>query len=194
MKIQKFVFNNNNPIFKIGTIPMFGIVFFLFACQNKIEDVNALLNPIDMPALHAHGMEIIRTDAGNIVFKAFAPEIIQHSNKKKYTEFPNGITVYTYNNYPEKESMLKANYAKFYEDRELWEARDSVVAENNKGETLNTDHLFWDQKRKILYSSNFTKITTEDGIFYGQNGFESDENFSKWKLINTKGTVNLKDE
>jgi hypothetical protein len=40
-------------------------------------------------------------------------------------------------------------------DKELWEAKDSVVVINQAGEILNTEQLFWDERNKIIYSEQF---------------------------------------
>jgi hypothetical protein len=53
--------------------------------------------------------------------------------------------------------------------------------------------LYWDEKKKTIYSNKFARIITKDGVLVGKNGFEADESLTKWKLINTEGTVNVKD-
>ena len=45
-----------------------------------------------------------------------------------------------------------------------------------------------------MYSNSFTRIETDDGISYGQDGFESNEKFTKWNMKGYSGTVNIKDE
>ena len=91
-------------------------------------------------------------------------------------------------------ATITANYALYRENKKLWEARNDVVAKNfEKNEQLYTEELFWDQNKGILYSHKFTKIINADGVFYGDGGFTSKEDFSYWKLIGIKGKVNIKD-
>ena len=42
---------------------------------------------------------------------------------------------------------MTAKYAKFTDNKDLWELQDSVVAVNEAGEKLETELLFWDQKK-----------------------------------------------
>jgi hypothetical protein len=70
------------------------------------------------------------------------------------------------------------------------EARKNVVVVNEKGERLNTEHLIWDEKKEKLLSDDFVKITTKDEIFYG-NGFEANQDFTKYRIYKLKGTISL---
>ena len=113
------------------------------------------------------------------------------------TRFPKGVKLigYIYGAYPDTAYSITANYAINNETIGLWEARGDVVAINIDGEQLNTELLFWDENKEIIYSHKFSRISTEDGVFYGENGFEAKEDFTKWKLINiNNSTVNVKDE
>jgi LPS export ABC transporter protein LptC len=71
------------------------------------------------------------------------------------------------------------------------EAKKNVVVINEKNEKLNTEHLIWNEKTKKIYSDEFVKITTPDEIIYG-TGFEADQDFSRYKIMNIKGTITVK--
>ncbi len=164
------------------------------SCETDIETINTITHKSNLPGLSAKNIEIIRTDSARIILKISAPELHRYETKKKpYVIFPKGIKVLYYNNYPYVESSLSANYAKHYEQTQLWEAKYDVVAINSEGEILNTEHLIWDEKKEIIYSDKFVRITTKDEIIYGE-GFEADEKFTKWKIKKVKGTINYKDE
>lgn len=105
------------------------------------------------------------------------------------------VVGYIYGSYPDTAYSMKADYAVNYESKQLWEAKYDVVSINRDGEQLNTELLFWDEKNEKIYSDKFSRITTKDGVFFGENGFEARQDFTKWKLINiNNSTVNVKDE
>lgn len=172
------------------------MVTLLFSCENKMSEVNALARFDSLPGVHTFEMELIQTDSGFISFRLITPEVKAYSNiERPYVEFPLGAIVYGYDTHQNIQSSISANYARHYEDDQLWIAENDVVAINNQeGNQLNTEYMVWDMKKKIIYSHKFSRITTKDGVFYGKNGFEADEVFSKWKLINTEGTFNVNDE
>ena len=62
---------------------------------------------------------------------------------------------------------------------------------SDKGEKLNTEHLFWDEKKEMIYSDVFVKITTKDEIIMGE-GLESNQDFSRYKFKKIKGTISVK--
>ncbi len=168
----------------------------LFSCKNDLKEIKALTEEHKVyPSQTAQELTIVRSDSAKIVAKIFAKEIKVFSKAEEpYINFPKGLLVESYKNYPEIESSMTANTAIYYNEKQLWHAIGDVVAVNIKGEQLNTEELFWDEAKEIIYSDKFSRISTEDGTFYGKNGFESDQNFTKWKLINTEGIVNVKDE
>jgi LPS export ABC transporter protein LptC len=175
-------------------IPIIGITL-IFSCSNDLKTVNALPDLKSKPIMSAKEVNIERNDSGQIILKAYAPEFLYYKNAKEpYSEFPKGLKVETYKNYPILESSMKADYAKNLEIRKLWEAKSNVVVSNYKGDTLNTELLYWDQNKRIIYSDKFCRVKTSDGVLFGKNGFEADENFTRWKLKNTKGTIYSKDE
>jgi LPS export ABC transporter protein LptC len=71
------------------------------------------------------------------------------------------------------------------------EARKNVLVVNEKGDQLNTEHLIWDERTQKLTSDEFVKITTKDEIIYG-NGFEANQDFSRYRIFNIKGIFSVK--
>ncbi len=180
----------------------FGIfIFFLLvgcifcvSCKNDIDTINLYKKKEKFADVSVKNAKIVFTDSAKTKIKIVTPLLKQYKlEKDPYTEFPEGIEVFFFNAHEEVKSKIRANYAIYYEDEELWEARDDVVTVNNKGEKLNTEQMFWDQKERKIYSNKFTKIKTEDDIFYGQNGFVANQDMSKWRLNKSKGTVQIED-
>lgn len=151
-----------------------------------------------MPTESAENITVLRSDSAEIILSVFAPEMNRYSlTDSIYTEFPKGIELigYVYRSYPDTAYSIRADYAINYETVKLWKAQGNIIAKNIDGDELNTELLYWDENKKIIYSDKFCRIKTEDGIFYGNNGFEAQEDFTKWKLFNiNNSTVNIKDE
>ena len=82
---------------------------------------------------------------------------------------------------------------KIHDNKNLWELQDSVVAINEAGEKLETELLFWDQKKELIYTDRFVKITTEDQIVQGY-GLESDPRLSRRRIKNLSATIYINEE
>jgi LPS export ABC transporter protein LptC len=167
----------------------------LFSCQkNEIEKIRAISDTGMVPDVSISDPEIVFTDSGRKEIEIIAPQLKQFKlEKDPYTEFPKGLNVFFYDVKGDIKSKISANYAIYYEDDKLWEARHNVVAVNEKGEVLNTEQMFWDQEKRIIFSDKFTKINSGDEIFTGKNGFTAEQDFSKWRLKGSSGTVQIEE-
>jgi LPS export ABC transporter protein LptC len=174
------------------------IIFLnVFACRNDIDEIHAISNQLDLPNQSGKNIEVWYTDSGKLQLKFIAPAMSQYVKKAggPYYEFPAGVEVLFYDKLGQAESKVTAGYAIYYEEKKLWEARDSVVAKNlSTNEQLETEQLYWDLDKKLVYSIVFTKITNTDGVYYGESGFEANQDMKKYKLKGSSGTVNVKDE
>ena len=61
---------------------------------------------------------------------------------------------------------------------------------NNKGEKLNTEKLVWDQKKQIIYTDKFVRITTKNEVLTGE-GMESKQDFSNWVIKKPRGELHI---
>jgi LPS export ABC transporter protein LptC len=171
-------------------------IFCLVACENDIEIINSLTNTNNLPELKGKKVETIYSDSGKVKMQLNADEILQFGKAERpYIEFPKGIHVIFFDDSLKLESEIIADYAKYFTDEKLWEARGNVIALNNvSGEKLNTEELFWDETQQRIYSNSFSRIENKDGVFYGQKGFETNQKFAPLRLKSSRGTVNVKDE
>lgn len=166
------------------------------SCENEIEKINSLSGNITLPDVSGKNFEIIHSDSGKVRVRILAPELYKYDlAEQPYIEFPRGMKAYFYDDSLKIESVIEAGYVKYFQTEKLWEAKNNVEARNlKKNEQLNTEHLFWNEQKKTIYSSTNTRIVTADGTFYGEKGFEANQDLSKWKLKSSKGTVNVKNE
>lgn len=177
-------------------IPVFTCILFFFSCENEIEKINSLSGISVLPEISGKNFETIHSDSGKVKVRILAPELRKYDNlEQPYIEFPRGMKAYFYDDSLKIESIIEAGYVKYYQEEYLWEAKNNVEARNLKnGEQLNTEHLFWNQEKKIIYSNTSSRIVTAEGTFYGEKGFEANQDLTKWKLKSSKGTVNVKNE
>jgi hypothetical protein len=173
-----------------------GICVFL-SCENDIEKIRGFQNQKELPTLVSIDNKVIYTDSAKLEFIITSPLIERHTDvPEPYTEFRKGISVKNFNKNEKIMATITANYAIYYASKYLWEARNDVEIKNlEKREQLNTEQIFWDEKKGIIYSDKWTRIMNEDGVFYGNGGFEANQNFTWWKLKKVKkSSVNFKDE
>ncbi len=172
-----------------------GVFFLVFSCENDIQKIQSL-SEIEMPEVAGENIEIIYTESSVLKLKLKADIIKQFvSVDRPYIEFPVGGYVEFYDDSLKTETILKANHAFYFTEEKFWEAKGNVIV-NNLAESrkLNTEELFWDEIKQIIYSNSYTKVETADEVSYGERGFEADERFNKWRLKGYTGTINYVEE
>ena len=182
-------------IISLKLIIFTAIVFSLIvlSCERKIEKIQKS-EIATLPAFTAKGAKAVFTDSGKMQLVLTFP-IMETYNKEdsQYSEFRSGITVNFHDGQTEPVGFASSKYAKYTDKKKLWELRDSVVIINETNDRLETEQLFWDQEKDLIYTDRLVKITNEDQTVIG-TGFESDSRLEKRKIKNVSATIYLKEE
>lgn len=166
---------------------------FLFPGCGSEQD-KAVIQPrtASAPVMSAKNIEVVFSDSGQVQAKLYSILLNRFEGGESYLEFPKGFRLEIYDSAFRVETTIKANYGKRLESRRIMEAKGNVVVRNEiKNQQLNTEHLFWDENRRRIYSNGRVKITTPDKVLYGQ-GLESNESFSRYTIIRPTGQMMVK--
>ena len=167
---------------------VFSIALVFASCENDIEKVKLLSDHKVAPVETATSIRILYSDSSKVQVEITAKELNHYETENPYIEMPRGLTANFFDDSLHVKSKLTADYGVRYERDQKMEARGNVVVVNEKGETLNTEHLIWDERTEKLKSDEFVKITTKGEIIMG-TGFEANQDFSKYRIFNIKGTI-----
>jgi len=165
----------------------------MVGCVNETAEVEKVTFDENLPVESTYESQIIYSENAELKVKAFAPEMHRYIGETEYSEMPKGVEVIFYDSISQESSKLTANYAIDRQTEFIMEAMDNVVVINAEGERLETEHLIWDRKSRRIYSEEFVTITTEDEVIMG-DGFESNENFTKYKITKSRGELSQEDE
>lgn len=164
----------------------------LLSCKNDIQQVKQVMEEEDRPEMTGDHLVLIYSDSARIQYKASAPQFLKVTKgSEKYEEYPKGILVISYDKEGKELGSITAKYAKKLEDEMLWEARDEVVIVNAEGKKLETEQLFWDMKKKIIYSDRYSRLSDKGQILEGNGGFVSDQNLEHPVFKRTTGRVEV---
>lgn len=171
----------------IKSIVVVFAIIMLFSCENPIAEVQEIAKTDTLPSVSAFNIEYLRTNDGVKQVVLSSPRMDRFTNKNNpYSEFPEGFEIIFYDSLGKKSSYIKANYGIDYKNRKFMEARNNVVVKNlETEEQLNTETLFWDRKKRIIYTSSFVKITSPDKIIFGDSLWAT-EDFSKRSIYRIK--------
>mgnify|MGYP002511852533 CR=1 FL=1 len=162
----------------------------LFSCTSKTETTT-----YDYETLMTESSEnrsITMMENGERSYTFVSPLMEGYSlATNPYQEFRRGIKMTTYtDSLSLVDATITANYAIYYENRKLWEAKGDVVITKHDGTRLYTQQLFWNSITKRIYSNVDTKLVTDTDEVVGE-GFESDEDMNEPRFRRWKGKVQV---
>jgi len=170
-------------------------VVMLFSCENDMAVISEMTREDTLPVVKSYDISVLYSEKGAAQFILEAPLAAFYVGDDPHQEFPQGFYVVFFDSLMNKKSELMANYGISYDQRKLMEAyRNVIVINHETNEKLNTEHMIWDQTKKIIFSDAFVKITTPSDVLYGENGFEADESFNNWVIRKTSGEFEIDQE
>ncbi|MDE5636937.1 MAG: LPS export ABC transporter periplasmic protein LptC [Alistipes sp.] len=176
-------------------LSVLGSAILLISCEGEGTDAEPSENAI--LSEYSENLSVIKSENGRRSLLFETPRLEGYTlGKEPYREFRDGVRVTTYedDSLSTVKVVLVADYAIFYENRNLWEARGDVVVRKADGKTLYTQQLFWNLTTKKVYSNVDSKVVENGGrdVAYGE-GFESDETLSDihWRRLRSMMTVNV---
>lgn len=172
---------------------MVGSAILLFSCD-KTEKVAETENNEALMTEESENLTVLMSENGRRSYYFKTPLLEGYTlAKDPYREFRKGIDITTYqdDSLSTVNSTLVANYAIYYENRKLWEAKGNVEVVKSDSTKLYTQQLFWNSMTKRIYSNVDTKIVTASGDVWVGEGFESDEELKHWTFRRMKGKMRV---
>ena len=165
----------------------------VLSCEKKVSSIPKS-DILSLPSQTGKDITTSFYDSGRLELTLTTPLIEKFDSKEKqYTEFPAGIKVVFYNGKIKPEGSVTSKYAKSTSGNNMWELKDSVVVINENNGKLETELLYWDQQKDLIYTDRFVRITNQDQITLA-TGFESDSKLNVQKLKKVSAIIPLKDE
>ena len=187
----------NSSFFKFKThlliTSVFVVILLVISCENKIDKIPKS-DLLTLPSVTFKDSETFLTDSGKLQLVMSFPILEQYDNREDpYTEFTSGISVIFYDGKTEPVATTTAKYAKYTKTNQTWELKDSVVVVNESKDKLETELLYWNQDKDLIYTDRFVKITNKEQIIQGF-GFESDSRLVKRRIKKVNAIIYLKGE
>ena len=184
-----------SPIFtrhlKVALLSL-GSAILLFSCEGRhaVPDRSA---EAAMMTEYSENLSVVMSQNGRRSYFFETPLLEGYRlGAEPYREFRRGVRITTYrdDSLASVDAVLTANYAIYYEKRELWEARGDVVIKKFDGTEVYTQQLFWNARTKKVYSNVDTKLVKGNNVTVGER-FESDEDFKDWRFRYQKSRMEV---
>lgn len=165
------------------------LMMFFVSCHKKDKETGLLEYKGKYPDEYAENIQLVVSDSGVVSFIVKAPIFNTYRTDSLYTDYPEGITAISYNEYGQKQAMLTADYACNVNNTKYRASKNVVIIDLIKRDTLETEEIIWDQRRKTIYSNVLVKQKKADGSANYGDGFEADERFTRYTIIHPHGEM-----
>lgn len=169
------------------------MVFYACSGSKDVEPNKTSEQRNLLPVLTTENVSTLISDSGITRYRIEAPLwLVYDKMEPPFQEFPKGIYLEQFDKDLSVQASLKADYAYYNETMQIWIVRGNVHALNHKGEQFDTPELNWNQKTHRIYSDSAIRITKETSVIEGI-GFESNENMTKYTILNPTGVFPVKE-
>jgi len=169
------------------------ILLVFTSCENDLKEV-AALNRKQIQVEEGKNISTYLSQEGRMKAHLMAPLMLSYRTDSPYIDFPKGVLVNFYKDSLVIESVTRAKYAKYFEGDKKVLLKDSVVVYNKiSGDTLWTNLLWWDQGKGTFYTDEPCDVffKANDQKLHGKNGIDGLQNFTRWTLHTTTGSMNV---
>jgi len=169
------LFNKNTKL----AVAFISSCFFMLACENNVNEVQALSSRIGGIDIGKDVSIFISTD-GKMTAKLTAPLMNKYLvDSGRMVEFPNTIKVDFYKDSLHIQSKLSADYANYKEQEDKVFLKNNVVVYNVLGDTLWCKEMIWDQLTNKFTTDKEVIVKQHNPIakIYGK-GFEANQDLS----------------
>ena len=118
-------------------LSVMGSAILLFSCERD-EAEDAAASEETMRTEYSENLSIVESQNGRRSYHFVTPLVEGYSlAREPYREFRKGVKITTYkdDSLSTVDAVLTANYAIYYENRKLWEAKGNVVVVKSDGRT-----------------------------------------------------------
>ena len=164
------------------------------SCSSDKKDfVDVTVDNEVIPTMKTLNVETLVSDSGIIRYKITAPSwLVFEEAKDPRWDFNKGLHLEKYDNMRAIAATFECDSAIYLSQRKLWEFIGYVHMTNVAKERFETEHLFWDQRDKKVYTDSFIHIEKSDRIIEGY-GFVSNENMTDYTVNRVSGIFPVSD-
>lgn len=169
---------------------LFGAALLFVSCEERDTKPLGELNRnfADRTIVNAF---LTYKDSGIVTMELKSPLIEEFTLiDSPYTLMRKGVNIKFWNTDKPDPNYLSANWAKIIDRKKFYEGKGDVEMINNDGDTLRTEHIFWDNLNRRIFTKDTVTIKRKDGtINIANHGLTASEDFKEFTLLDNSGVI-----
>lgn len=181
--------NKTKNLKNITATTICAVFLILCSCEKKQEVKGSDKKNFATQILY--NANIVQRDSGNVTLRFKAPLIEKYELiDSPYIEAKKGIYLeYFDKKKPEIPGKIWADYAKYDEKKDFYEAKGHVKILTNEGTSFASNTISWNRKTKKMYTRDTVIVMDNKGnVLVGNNGMIANDDFSEYTFYNNTGS------
>jgi LPS export ABC transporter protein LptC len=158
------------------------------SCKKNDPKIVEDITNKSIPAEFSTDIVMIYSDSARVKAKLSAQEMIRSLTKDPTIEMPKGLYVEFYDTALKVKSWMRADYGIRNLNTFLTKVTGHVQVRNVKGDSLNTEEMFWDETKGKVYGNKFVTVRTKTQTILA-DGFDSNIDFTDYNFHNIRGVI-----
>lgn len=140
-----------------------------------------------MPTMATVNVSTLISDSGYVQYKIVAPIWkVYDEAEEPYWIFPQGVYLEKYDRKFKVIATVAADSAKYFKNKQLWRLDGHVEIHKKPKDLFLSQQLFWDQRKREIYSDSFIHIENATHMLEGY-GFHSNEQMTEYNVHRPMG-------
>ena len=167
---------------------LFGLLLAVSSCYDDSRSADDF-KEYDGPSLEVADAEFLFSDSAIVRMKFTAQRQLQYANGDQ--DFPEGIYIESYETDGVKTSTIVADRGHYDQKDDKYTAEGNVVVKNlESGETLKTEILHWEPRKKEIHTDRYVEIASQEEVIMGE-GLTAVEDFSSYRILKPTGSFSV---
>ncbi len=167
------------------------LILPLASCRRERKIDQSNLDARTLPTMRTVNVNTLISDSGIVQYRIVSPLwFVYEQADTPYWRFPDGLYLRRLDPYGNVIATVAADSAIYYKNQRLWRLDGRVEITRVPKDLFQTEQLFWDERRHLLYTSRFIHIENATHMLEG-DGFRSDDRLSKYTIVKPKGIFPL---
>jgi len=165
-------------------------------CRNDIADIRAITEKNTKPVQTSYQATYTFSEKGSkqTCLEATQLEQFEVDGDDDYILASRGFSMTFFDSLQREEAKITAENGIYEEKKKSLKAWGSVILTNAAGEMLETEELIFDQDSALIYTDKQVKITMSVGSVLHGTGIESNDSFTRYRILQPTGDLVLKEK
>lgn len=163
-------------------------VLFSAGCKDERKvDVARSIHPEMMPTMKTINVSTLISDSGITQYKIVTPEwLVYDEVDTPCWRFPKGVYLRKYDRKFKVIASVAADSAVYLTNTRIWRLDGKVEMTKAPKDLFQTEQLFWDERKRKIYTDSFIHVETETHVLEG-HGFESNQDLTDYIILRPTG-------